>query len=181
MRQSRNPLITHNLREVFIRQGKCRTSEARDGWMARRLGMRPTLPRTTATWWWRRSKPSFIDPSSPVWDFVGSAVADFQQWDQEKPQQKAEVADSPKRAERIGPKCSVIWMRVFSSAYLRGERRAGPPGRAGSQSTYRRQSVPRPARFSQTPSSAARSEPTNDLAAYLRSIGATEASLDVAG
>ena len=108
--------------------------------------------------------------------------ADFQQWDQEKwPQQKAEVAD------RFAEESRAHWTKVFSDldacvspvlTYAESAEQAHLAER-GANRRIGDQVFPAPApRFSQTPSSAARSEPTNDLAAYLRSIGASEARLD---
>ena len=184
MPQSQNPLITlpPTLR-VFIRPGKCQICEARGGWMARLLGMRPTPPRTTASWWWLRSRPSFIDPSSPVWDSrqIRCSLI-FSNGDEEKwSQQKAQVAN------RFAAESRLHWVEVFSEldacvspvlTYAESAEQAHLAVR-GANRRIGDQVFPAPApRFSQTPSSAPRSELTTDPAAYLSSIGVSQASLD---
>ena len=108
--------------------------------------------------------------------------ADFQQWDQEKwPQQKAAVAD------KFAAESRAHWTEVFSDldacvspvlTYAESAEQAHLAERAANR-RIGDQVFPAPApRFLQAPSSAARSELTDDPAAYLRSIGVSEASLD---
>ena len=135
MPQLQNPPITSQpTRRVFIRQGKCRTGEARGGWMARRLGMRPTLPRTTASWWWLRSKPSFIDLSSPVWDWRRIRCSRiFSNGIKKSGRNKRPrwPTDLLQRAERIGPKSSVIWMLASRQCSLMRRALSRPTSQSG--------------------------------------------------
>jgi crotonobetainyl-CoA:carnitine CoA-transferase CaiB-like acyl-CoA transferase len=108
--------------------------------------------------------------------------ADFQQWDQKKwPQQKAAVAD------RFAAESRTHWTEVFSDldacvspvlTYAESAEQVDLTAR-GANRPIGDQVFPAPApRFLKTPSSASRSEPADDLAAYLSSIGVSEASLD---
>lgn len=108
--------------------------------------------------------------------------ADFQQWDEEKwSQQKAQVAN------RFAAESRLHWVEVFSEldacvspvlTYAESAEQAHLAVR-GANRRIGDQVFPAPApRFSQTPSSAPRSELTTDPAAYLSSIGVSQASLD---
>ena len=108
--------------------------------------------------------------------------ADFQQWDQEKwPQQKAAVAD------KFAAESRAHWTEVFSDldacvspvlTYAESAEQAHFAERKANR-RIGDQVFPAPApRFLQTPSSAAPSEQPDDPAAYLRSIGVSQASLD---
>ena len=108
--------------------------------------------------------------------------ADFQQWDQEKwPQQKAAVA------KRFATESRAHWAKVFSdldacvSPVLTYAESAelGHLAERGANRRIGDQVFPAPApRFLQTPSSASRSELTDDPPTYLSSIGVSQASLD---
>ena len=108
--------------------------------------------------------------------------ADFQQWDQEKwPQQKAAVA------KRFATESRAHWSKVFSDldacvspvlTYSESANQAHLAERAANR-RIGDQVFPAPApRFLQTPSSASRSELTDDPPTYLSSIGVSQASLD---
>ena len=108
--------------------------------------------------------------------------ADLQQWDQEKwPQQKSAVAD------RFVAESRAHWTEVFSDldacvspvlTYAESAQQAHLTVR-GANRRIGDQVFPAPApRFSQTPGIGSRPDSTGDVAAYLGSIGVSEASLD---